>query len=230
MSTDQHNIELLVDILNPDRGVLDICTAHAISFADLIDYLKGPFFQSLADAARQLNHARTELLALEHEPNALLALIATTDTDEEHRPAHETMRKSASRVLTIARQKASAPHSAPADTTPARRAPTKQRTSVTSVPPAQSESTHTTTHTPPTHTESPTATADPCVQGQPASGTPETNAPPPRKTRAGAGGLHPSTPRCAANLRAQAGTTSPLPPTQPPPRQDTHTRAPPTAA
>lgn len=225
MSTDQHNIELLVDILNPDRGVLDICTAHAISFADLIDYLKGPFFQSLADAARQLNHARTELLALEHEPNALLALIATTDTDEEHRPAHETMRKSASRVLTIARQKAAAPQTAPANTTPAMQTPAP-----TSAPPVQHESTQANTTIPPTHNASTVAPAVPGVQGQPASSAPEANAPPPRKARARVGGLQPPAPRCAANLRAQAGTTTPLTPTQPPSRQDAHTRAPPTAA
>ncbi len=105
MTTHDHTAALLADILNPDRSAIDICTTHDLSFADLADFLAGPLYQSLADATRALARARTELLILDIEPRALLALSITTDTDDQSRPVHETIRKSATKLLTIARQK-----------------------------------------------------------------------------------------------------------------------------
>ncbi|MBO6738290.1 MAG: hypothetical protein JJ916_00345 [Phycisphaerales bacterium] len=95
---------LLDDILDPSMSAPAICRAHNITLSQLIEYIQGPDFHQLTVATRLLSESRTRLLALDIAPRAMQALDQSTETTEESRLLNETIRKSASRLLTIARQ------------------------------------------------------------------------------------------------------------------------------
>lgn len=95
---------LLADILDTEQSANTICARHAISYQQLIDFLDAPLFTQFTNAAQRLSQARTKLLTLETSPRALEALIETTTATEETRAVCETIRKSATKILTIARQ------------------------------------------------------------------------------------------------------------------------------
>ncbi|MFG0313645.1 MAG: hypothetical protein ACF8LL_05595 [Phycisphaerales bacterium] len=101
---------LLDDILDPSMSAPAICRAHAITLAQLIEFLEGPEFQQLTQATHLLSESRTRLLALDIAPRAMQALDQSTESDEESRLLNETIRKSASKLLTIARQSTAATH------------------------------------------------------------------------------------------------------------------------
>ena len=104
---------LLEDILNPHLSAPAICRAHNITLAQLIEFIQGPDFQQLTEATRLLSESRTELLALDIAPRAMQALDQSTETDEESRLLNETIRKSATKLLTIARQSTASAHRLP---------------------------------------------------------------------------------------------------------------------
>ncbi len=104
---------LLDDILDPSMSAPAICRAHDITLAQLIEFLEGPEFQQLTQATHLLSESRTRLLALDIAPRAMQALDQSTESDEESRLLNETIRKSASKLLTIARQSTAATHRLP---------------------------------------------------------------------------------------------------------------------
>lgn len=114
MHTDTHTTDaLLDDILDPNLSAPAICRAHNITLAQLIEFLQGPDFQQLTEATHLLSQSRTKLLALDIAPRAMQALDQSTETNEESRLLNETIRKSATKLLTIARQSTKGTHRFP---------------------------------------------------------------------------------------------------------------------
>lgn len=93
--------DLLEDLLDPSITAIDLCRRHALTLAQLTEFLQGPLFAHLTAAASTLSSARTKLLALDIAPKALAALLATTQADQESRQLNETIRKAATKLLTI---------------------------------------------------------------------------------------------------------------------------------
>jgi len=101
---------LLEDILDPNLSAPAICRAHNITLSQLIEFLEGPDFQQLTEATRLLSESRTKLIALDIAPRAMQALDQSTETTEESRLLNETIRKSATKLLAIARQSTKSNH------------------------------------------------------------------------------------------------------------------------
>ncbi|MHA7813594.1 MAG: hypothetical protein ACX94C_09400 [Phycisphaerales bacterium] len=107
MHTDQHLSEALLD---PNLSAPAICRAHNITLSQLVEFLEGPDFQQLTEATRLLSESRMKLIALDIAPRAMQALDQSTETTEESRLLNETIRKSATRLLAIARQSTTNTH------------------------------------------------------------------------------------------------------------------------
>lgn len=104
MHANEHAIDtdaLLNDLLDPSINAIAICQRHTLTLHQLTEFLQGPLFESLNAAANALSQARTKLLALDIAPKALAALLTTTQSDQESRQLNETIRKAATKLLTI---------------------------------------------------------------------------------------------------------------------------------
>lgn len=142
MSTHTANLDtpaLLADILNPEQPASAICDRHAISYQQLVEFLDAPFFTQFTNAVQRLSQVRNKLIALETSPKALEALIETTSATEETRAVNETIRKSATKFLTIANQITKRP-----------------TTGCTDIPPVQSQTPQQNNTTNKSHTQKPT--------------------------------------------------------------------------